>query len=117
MKTLAQYFKALADETRLQIVALLLWEKKLCVCDFEKLLDLTQSKASRHLRYLLNSGIVEDERKNVWVYYSINRKLSSDKKLFIDVFNKVTEGGEWTELKNRLENLLEEKKCNDICSL
>jgi len=52
MKKEAQLFKSLADETRLKILWLLMAKEELCVCDIMGVLGITQSKASRHLRYL-----------------------------------------------------------------
>lgn len=77
MKQTARIFKALADETRLRIVALLLAEGELCVCDIMAALQLPQSTASRHLAYLKNTGWVDDRRAGVWMYYSISK--STDK--------------------------------------
>jgi ArsR family transcriptional regulator, arsenate/arsenite/antimonite-responsive transcriptional repressor len=71
MRTLAAVFKALSDETRLAMLGLLLREGELCVCDFVEVLGVTQSKASRHLRYLVNAGLLQDRRKAVWVYFRI----------------------------------------------
>jgi ArsR family transcriptional regulator len=71
MRTLASVFKALSDETRLSMLVLLLKEGELCVCDFVKMLEVTQSKASRHLRYLVNAGLLQDRRETIWVYYRI----------------------------------------------
>ena len=76
MPDLAGLFKALGDETRLEMLALLLEREELCVCRFEEALGITQSKASRHLRYLLNAGLVSDRRDGVWVHY----RLSPDPK-------------------------------------
>ena len=59
MKTTAQFFKALSDETRLRILALLVCGE-LCVCDLMAVLDLPQSTVSRHLAYLRHAGLVED---------------------------------------------------------
>lgn len=70
MKKTAQTFKALADETRLRIVALLA-EGELCVCDLMAILDLPQSTISRHLAYLRNAAWVEDRRQGVWMYYRL----------------------------------------------
>lgn len=117
MQDLAQFFKAMSDTTRLQIIALLMWEKELCVCDIENLLDLSQSKASRHLRYLLNSGILTDKRKNIWVYYSINSKLTENKKKFLDLFNKTTKSKEWTNLKLKLGDWVKEKVDTNHCNV
>jgi DNA-binding transcriptional ArsR family regulator len=58
MTTLANKFKALSEDVRLQILALISQHGELCVCEVERLLEISQSKASRHLRYLLNAGLV-----------------------------------------------------------
>jgi len=71
MKLPAHIFKALADETRLRIIALLLTEKELCVCDIIAAVKLPQSTVSRHLAYLRKSGLVNDRRCGLWMYYSI----------------------------------------------
>lgn len=71
MRNLAAVFKALSDETRLSMLGLLLREGELCVCDFVEVLGVTQSKASRHLRYLVNAGLLQDRREAVWVYFRI----------------------------------------------
>lgn len=70
MKNVSRTFKALADETRLRILALLM-EHELCVCDLIAVLQLPQSTVSRHLAYLKNAGWVDDRREGLWVYYSI----------------------------------------------
>ena len=67
----AKIFKALADETRLRILALLL-EGELCVCEIIAALEIPQSTTSRHLAYLRNSDWVKDRRQGVWMYYRLN---------------------------------------------
>jgi len=74
MRTLTSVFKALSDETRLQMLGLLLKEGELCVCDFVDVLEITQSKASRHLRHLVNAGLLDDRRDGTWVYFRIADK-------------------------------------------
>jgi ArsR family transcriptional regulator len=71
MKQQARFFKALADETRLRILWLLMGQEELCVCDIMMVLGITQSKASRHLRYLYNLGWVTDRREGLWMYYRL----------------------------------------------
>jgi ArsR family transcriptional regulator, arsenate/arsenite/antimonite-responsive transcriptional repressor len=70
---LAQLYKALGDDTRLRIVHLLARRGELCVCDVESILEVSQSKASRHLNYLKQAGVVEDRRQGTWVYYRLAR--------------------------------------------
>ena len=68
---LLQVIKALGDENRLRILNILRYGK-LCVCEIEHILDITQSNASRHLTKLKESGIIENEKNAKWVYYKIN---------------------------------------------
>ena len=71
MKAEARLFKSLADETRLKILWLLVGQEELCVCDFMRTLNITQSKASRHLRYLYHLGWVMDRREGLWMNYRL----------------------------------------------
>lgn len=71
MKQEVRFFKALADETRLLILWLLMQAEELCVCDIMQVLGITQSKASRHLRYLYHVGLVADRRVGVWMNYRL----------------------------------------------
>ncbi len=71
MRETASFFKALGDETRLQMLWLLFDHEELCVCDFMEVLGVTQSKASRHLRNLYHAGLVTDRRVGNWSYYSL----------------------------------------------
>jgi ArsR family transcriptional regulator len=71
MKNEAGIFKALADETRLRILLLLL-DGELCVCEIIAALELPQSTVSRHLAYLKRTGWVSDRKQGVWMYYSLN---------------------------------------------
>ena len=64
-------YKALADETRLRILGLLLSEGELCVCDIIASIRLPQSTISRHLAHLRKAGLVNDRRCGLWIYYSI----------------------------------------------
>jgi ArsR family transcriptional regulator len=68
MERLAQFFKALSDETRLRIM-MLLTQGELCVCDLMFVLDEPQSKVSRHLAYLKHSGLTNSKRAGVWMHY------------------------------------------------
>ena len=71
MDRLGQIFKALSDETRLTIMGLVFRHGHLCVCEVERILGITQSKASRHLRYLRDAGVLEDRRNGLIVNYRL----------------------------------------------
>jgi|SRR5687767_1137818 len=72
-KTLASLetlFKALADGTRLRILALL-QAGEICVCDIHGSLGLPQPTVSRHLAYLRRTGLVQGRREGLWVHYRL----------------------------------------------
>jgi ArsR family transcriptional regulator, arsenate/arsenite/antimonite-responsive transcriptional repressor len=71
MKAAARFFKVLSDESRLKMLWLLFNHRELCVCDVMAVLDITQSKASRHLAALRHIGIATDRRDGLWSYYSL----------------------------------------------
>lgn len=71
MDDLGRIFKALSNETRLAIMGLIFRHEPLCVCEVEQILGITQPKASRHLRYLRDAGVLEDERNGVVVNYGL----------------------------------------------
>jgi ArsR family transcriptional regulator, arsenate/arsenite/antimonite-responsive transcriptional repressor len=71
VREIAQFLKVLADESRLQLLWLLLNHRELCVCDMTEALGISQSKASRHLATLRHAGLVADRREGAWSYYAI----------------------------------------------
>nr|HEX4316016.1 metalloregulator ArsR/SmtB family transcription factor [Kofleriaceae bacterium] len=70
VRPLSQVFRALGDETRLRIVAMLV-HGELCVCHIEEGLGISQPNASRQLGILKNAGVVNSRREGTWVYYSL----------------------------------------------
>lgn len=89
MKNLARLFKALADETRLNILCLLSTHEALCVCDIMRVLGITQSKASRHLRYLYHVGLVSDRREGVWMNYRLRENLGHSEELLLKALRQI----------------------------
>lgn len=77
VQPVSRLFKALGDETRLRIVALLV-HGELCVCHLVAALDLTQPTTSRHLAVLRNAGVVESRRAGSWVYYRLADQADPD---------------------------------------
>jgi ArsR family transcriptional regulator len=84
MKEAAMFFRVLADEARLQILWLLFNHEELCVCDIMAVLEITQSKASRHLRILFNAGLVSDRRDAVWIHYSLRPPADEFARAFLE---------------------------------
>lgn len=71
---LEQVFKALADATRLRILALL-GGNEVCVCHIHDSLRLPQPTVSRHLAYLRRAGLVDTRRDGVWMHYQLSPSL------------------------------------------
>jgi ArsR family transcriptional regulator len=63
-------FRALGDPTRVRILHLLR-AGELCVCDLMGILGVPQAKTSRHLRYLLRTGLLTVREAGPWSYYSL----------------------------------------------
>ena len=70
LASLEVLFKALADQTRLRILALLA-RGEICVCDIHETLRIPQPRASRHLAYLRKAGLVCDRKDGLWVHYRL----------------------------------------------
>ncbi|PTX63365.1 ArsR family transcriptional regulator [Melghirimyces profundicolus] len=70
---LADCHKALADKTRLRILALLK-EEDLCVGELVEILKMSQPAVSQHVRKLKNAKLVKERRQGQWVYYSLDGK-------------------------------------------
>ncbi|HAY23062.1 MAG TPA: ArsR family transcriptional regulator [Desulfobacterales bacterium] len=103
MKHTADLFKSLADETRLKILWLLINREELCVCDIMKTLNITQSKASRHLRYLYHLGWVSDRREGLWMYYRLSVPQGSYAAKLLQML--AAEMATRTEARNLLDRL------------
>ena len=112
MREEARLFKSLADETRLKILWLLMGQEELCVCDIMGVLGITQSKASRHLRYLFNAGLVTDRREGLWMYYRISVAFGSREGKFLQVLREVlATQPDARALSEQLQQWLREKSC------
>ena len=73
VRPLTRVFRALGDENRVRIVALLV-HGELCVCHLETALGLSQPNCSRQLGILKTAGIVDSRRDGTWVYYRITEQ-------------------------------------------
>ncbi|MBM3939796.1 MAG: winged helix-turn-helix transcriptional regulator [SAR202 cluster bacterium] len=70
----ARTFAALSDPTRIGILALLAAQDvPLCVCEINTAFPLGQPTISHHLKQLREAGLVEWEKRGLWVYYAVNR--------------------------------------------
>jgi len=77
MDAQVEVFKALGDETRLRIVKCLL-NQEYCACDFTSEIEKDQTTISRHLKILVDAGILKSEKKGRNIIYSIKDKDTNE---------------------------------------
>jgi ArsR family transcriptional regulator, arsenate/arsenite/antimonite-responsive transcriptional repressor len=67
----APLLKALADPVRLRLMSLVASHEggEACVCDLTDAFDLSQPTISHHLKVLHDAGLLDREKRGVWVYY------------------------------------------------
>jgi ArsR family transcriptional regulator len=68
---IAPLLKALADPARLRLMSLVASHAggEACVCDLNEAFDLSQPTISHHLKVLHDAGLLDREKRGVWVYY------------------------------------------------
>ncbi|EAI9716480.1 winged helix-turn-helix transcriptional regulator [Campylobacter coli] len=86
MQKFLTIISAINDESRVLVLYHLLKYQELCVCDLQKLLNMAQSRLSRHLKILKDAGFLYVKRKGTWAYYGINDDLL---KLHSDLFENI----------------------------
>lgn len=72
----AQIYLACSDRSRLRVLNLIMNNGEMCITDLERILEFTQSKTSRHLLYLKNSGILNVRKINQWSFYQIKDEVT-----------------------------------------
>ncbi|AZN41209.1 ArsR/SmtB family transcription factor [Paenibacillus albus] len=71
IEEMSHTLKLLSDSTRLTIMALLR-HREMCVCDIVDLTRTTQPNISQHLKKLKTGGLINEKRRNQWIYYSLS---------------------------------------------
>ncbi|MFA1711515.1 ArsR/SmtB family transcription factor [Peribacillus frigoritolerans] len=72
LSSVAQLFKALADENRAKISYALCQDGELCVCDIANIIESSVANASHHLRTLHKQGIVKYRKEGKLAFYSLD---------------------------------------------
>lgn len=86
MNQLINLFKILSDESRLRVI-MMLYHQELCVCQLTGILEISQPTISKNLSKLRDLNLVNDTRKEKFVYYSLNL----DNKVFIKLLDDIAE--------------------------
>src|SRR5215813_14003411 len=73
MEQAAPMLKALADPVRLRLMSLVASHDggEACICDLNAAFDLSQPTISHHMKVLHEAGLVDRDKRGVWVYYRI----------------------------------------------
>ena len=73
----AGLLKALGDPTRLSMV-LCLWKAQapVCICDFTATFNVGQPTISHHMAKLRAAGLVESQKRGIWIYYRLRDDLA-----------------------------------------
>lgn len=79
------FLRAIADQNRLKILCILREGSK-CVCEIVPAIGISGKLASHHLKQLKLAGLLTDERRGNFIYYSLNRKAVKNYKM---LFNKI----------------------------
>lgn len=115
---LIQTLKTLADETRLNLVKLLLTHD-LCVGALAKRLAVSAAAVSQHLKQLREAGLVSGEKRGYWTHYTVKKeKLSELAGLLKDLTElpSCTEGVCVKKLGSKIDcHKEEEKMCDCKC--
>jgi ArsR family transcriptional regulator len=76
----APLLKALADPVRLRLLSLVAShaDGEACVCDLNDAFDLSQPTISHHLKVLHEAGLLQREKRGVWVYYRLEARALAD---------------------------------------
>ncbi|HEU24481.1 MAG: ArsR family transcriptional regulator [Mesoaciditoga sp.] len=67
-------FSALSSPLRLQMI-LLMAKRPFCVCELEKLFEVTQPAISQNIRILKDAGLLNERREKQWIFYSTNKEM------------------------------------------
>ena len=84
LKKLTKILKALGDESRLRIIALLKKRNELCVSEITQIIGLSQPTVSSHLKKLLEAEIITYSKDGHWANYSLNENIEEEVKQFLD---------------------------------
>ncbi|MCD4653799.1 metalloregulator ArsR/SmtB family transcription factor [bacterium] len=101
------FFKALADETRLQVVGILSIGE-FSVQEITRILDMGQSRISRHLKILSDAGIAVYRRDGARVFYRLSTEtLGIPGQILSETVKWLKDQVDWKPLKTSVEEILE----------
>jgi ArsR family transcriptional regulator len=116
VKETARFYRVLSDEARLKMLWLLFNHRELCVCDIMAALEITQSKASRHLAGRRTAGLASARREGLWSYYSLRPIEDPDIEAQLKLLRaSLSKRSDARQLLKKLKAWLKAKKSGEIC--
>ena len=115
MQATVRFAKALADSTRLRVVAALR-QRELCVCELCDALEATQSTLSTHLTLLRDAGITRTRKHGKWIYYRLSDEAAPLIETFLSHFAEERRDKRMRRDTNRLRQRLKLRE-NGCCSV
>ncbi len=70
MKEFIRVMKALSDPTRIKMLKIL-ENRLMCVCELQTAISVAQSTTSKHLKILVDAGLVDSHKDGLWVNYTL----------------------------------------------
>jgi ArsR family transcriptional regulator len=111
VEKLINFLKLLSDETRLRIMVLL-YHQELCVCELCGVMDISQPNVSKHLAKMRDMGFVKDEKREQYVFYSLN----IEDEIFKNILNNIVANIEdYQILKSDMEKSKDIEKYLESC--
>lgn len=105
--------------TVLLLLMILLYKRKLCVCEICDILELSQPKISRHLTKLRDMGFVMDERQGQWIFYSLTLENESMENILLEIINNINQyevlGIDLQRINERIDSYHHMRERNYVC--
>ena len=107
--------KALADSSRMRIVAALMHSRELCVCQLTELLSFAISTVSRHINLLQVAGFLKCRKEGKWVYYRLSDEISPLLKDWLE--KELLESSRAQSDRRKLDKILSQDPAQLCCNL
>lgn len=111
VEKLINFLKLLSDETRLRIMVLL-YHQELCVCELCGVMDISQPNVSKHLAKMRDMGFVKDEKREQYVFYSLNIENEIFKNILMNIVDNLEN---YQVLKSDIEKSKDIEKYLESC--
>ncbi|MGX5378301.1 ArsR/SmtB family transcription factor [Ligilactobacillus sp. LYQ135] len=82
-----EIFKALSDQTRIDIVQLIANNPNICGCEIADVFETSQGTISHHMKILVTARLILDNKKGRSHYYTVNKEKFDEIVKFVNKIN------------------------------